>query len=401
MRVIFIGPFAWAPKGTVSARAFLVGQALAERGHEVLILMAPYDNPRDSGFEWMRDGVRLVNMRLPSWGDGAKARLTVPLAMARHAADAKPDVIHVFKPIGYAGLTGLWLRLFWPKLPVVLDNDDWEGRGGWADIKGYPRLWWRFFDWQEGWLARRANAVTVASRALETRMWSLGLCPEVVHYLPNGPSRIFRKRIISEDDVHTIRTMLGVGDAPLAAYVGQISYGSEVDLVLEALPTALETIPELRVVIVGGGDGVPVLRNTVCRSGLAAHVLFTGWLDENKTMDILAASDLALYPYRDSLINRAKSPSKITAYMAMGKAIVASAVGEIVEYLEGGRAGLLVDPGDAQAFAAGMVALLQDDRRAAKLGQRARQRIWGRYDWVRQVERVEDVYRKVTVRSIQ
>jgi hypothetical protein len=81
MHVLMIGPFAWAPKGTVSSRAFLMGRALVRRGHKVTILMPPYDNPCHSGYECERDGVDLINMVLPSWGDSPKARLTVPLAM--------------------------------------------------------------------------------------------------------------------------------------------------------------------------------------------------------------------------------------------------------------------------------------------------------------------------------
>jgi glycosyltransferase involved in cell wall biosynthesis len=84
--------------------------------------------------------------------------------------------------------------------------------------------------------------------------------------------------------------------------------------------------------------------------------------------------------------------------MAMGKPIVASAVGENVAYLDGGRAGLLVKPGDAAAFARGMLSLLKDPARAAELGRRAGQRVWTCYAWSRQVARLEQAY--VTARSI-
>ena len=393
MRVVMIGPFAWSPKGTVSARAFFIGRALVARGHQVTILMPPYNNPAHAGWEWARDGVQLVNLPMPSWGDSLQARLSVPLAMARRTARLKPDLVHVFKPLGYAGLAGLYLCLFCPRPPLVLDSDDWEGRGGWADVNPYPRLWRWFFAWQEGWLARRADAVTVASRTLQTQMWGLGLPPERVFYLPNGPDRMFRaRRQVSPDAQRRLRQTLGVGDAPLALYIGHISYGSEVDLILEALPMVVGAAPDLRVVIVGSGDGVPALQAQARRAGLGERVIFAGWVDHQATPVYLAAADLALYPYRDTLINRAKSPSKITAYMAMGKAIVASAVGENVAYLAGGQAGLLVEPGDARAFAEGMVALLRDPARAAELGRRAEKRVWECYDWERQVELVERAY---------
>jgi glycosyltransferase involved in cell wall biosynthesis len=394
MRIVMIGPFAWSPKGTVSARAFFMGRALVERGHQVTILMPPYNNPSHAGWEWARDGVQLVNMALPSWGDSMRARLTVPPAMARRAVRFKPDLVHVFKPLGYAGLTGMYLRLLWPRLPLVLDSDDWEGRGGWADVNPYPRLWRWFFAWQEGWLARRADAVTVASRTLQTQMWGLGQTPGRVFYLPNGPDRLFRQqRQVPIQAQRQLRQELGVGEAPLALYIGHISYGSEVSLILEALPHVLQAAHDIRIVIVGSGDGVPALREQARRAGLAERVVLAGWVDHARTPVYLAAADLALYPYRDTLINRAKSPSKIAAYMAMGKPIVASAVGEIVAYLEGGRAGLLTAPGDARAFAGGMVALLRDPARAARLGRRAEERIWERYDWSRQVLEVERAYR--------
>lgn len=395
-----IGPFAWAPKGTVSARAFLLGRALVERGHQVTILIPPYDNPRHAGWEWQQDGVRLVNMSMPSWGDSVRARLIVPPTMARRAIRVKPDLVHVFKPLGYAGLTGLYLCLFWRHLPLVLDSDDWEGRGGWADVNPYPRLWRWFFAWQEGWLTRHADVVTVASRTLESRMWSFGLRPECVFYLPNGPSPFFREhRQVPVEAQVGLRGALGVGDAPLALYIGHVSYGSEVNLLLEALPMVIEVFPDIRIVIMGSGDGIPVLQEQAQRAGLAERLIFTGWVDQQETPVYLAAADLALYPYRDTLINRSKSPSKITTYMAMGKPIVASAVGENVEYLDGGRAGLLVEPGNAQAFSEGMIALLRDPALAAKLGQRAERRVWECYDWAHQVVRVEKAYQTAIRRA--
>jgi glycosyltransferase involved in cell wall biosynthesis len=134
-------------------------------------------------------------------------------------------------------------------------------------------------------------------------------------------------------------------------------------------------------VIVGSGPGLNHLREAARDQAIIEHVIFTGRLEPSVVAALLATADIALYPYHDSLINRAKSPSKITAYMAMGRPIVASAVGELVAYLDGGRAGLLVEPDNADAFAAGMMELLLDRERAAIFGKRAEERIWAHYDW--------------------
>jgi glycosyltransferase involved in cell wall biosynthesis len=76
----------------------------------------------------------------------------------------------------------------------------------------------------------------------------------------------------------------------------------------------------------------------------------------------------------------------------MGKPIVAGAVGEVVDYLDGGHAGLLVAPDDPSAFALGVISLLRDPALASELGRRAKERVWQNYDWARQVIRVEAAY---------
>jgi glycosyltransferase involved in cell wall biosynthesis len=54
--------------------------------------------------------------------------------------------------------------------------------------------------------------------------------------------------------------------------------------------------------------------------------------------------------------------------MLAGRAVVASAAGGPLEIVEAGETGLLVPPGDADALAAAMLSLLDDDARRAAMG---------------------------------
>ena len=391
MNIVMIGSFAFAPKATVSKRAFFMARALVKRGHRVTILMPPYDNLADSGREWTQDGVRLVNMTI------RRVTATTPLSaafrMARLALALQPDVVHVFKPIGYSGLAGQLLAF--SRAPVALDHDDWEGRGGWADINPYPRLWRRFFIWQEADTLRRARAITVASRTLQTQVWGMGIDPARVFYIPNGPDESLRTRL--EESARAarraqVRAELGVGDAPLAVYLGQIPHGNDLDQALDALERVHLRLPELRLALLGTGDGLPALRAEVERRGLERAVLFTGWVEPARAPDYLAAADLAVYPYRDSLVNRSKCSAKIIEYMTVGLPIVASRVGQNVEYIEHGVSGLLAEPGDADSFAQLMLAALSDPQKAKTLGAAAQERIWARFNWERLAETVEQAY---------
>jgi glycosyltransferase involved in cell wall biosynthesis len=390
MKIVMVGPFASRPKSTVSVRALPMARALVGRGHQVTILMPPYDNPADSGKAWEVGGVRLENLvvrRNDTWH-----QVVVPPRMARRAVGLDPDVVHVFKPIGYGGLAGIYLRQF-SRRALVLDTDDWEGRGGWVDVNPYPALWRWFFDWQERWLVRHADALTVASRTLQTQVWGLGVDPARAIYLPNGPEPDLRLLgEVPDEEKAAVRAELGIGGAPFALYLGHIPHGSDLDLALEALARIRDRVPEARMVIAGVGDGLPGLKAQAEATGVTDRVVFPGWIEQERVPVYVAAADVAINPYRDTLINRSKCSAKVIVAMAMGTPVVSSRVGQNLEYIEDGRSGLLSEPGDVEDLARALAALLGDRAWAAELGRSARQRIWARFDWDARVEAIEQAY---------
>lgn len=385
MHVVMIGPFAYKPKGTVSARTFFAARALVKRGHCVTILLPPYDNLQDSGKRWTQDGVELENIALQP---GGLMPVTTAWTMARRAVALKPDVIHIFKPVGYAGLAAVMLKI--GNVPWVLDHDDWEGRGGWADVNPYPPLWKRFFCWQEPWVIQHARAVTVASRTLQTQVWGLGIDPSRVFYAPNGPDEALhnlQSPISNTQPATALRA-----NEQRAIYLGHIPHGNDLDQAIEAVSRLLPEFPGLRLVIAGVGDGLPVLQDIVTRRGLDKVVSFPGWIDPQRAPEVLASADVAIYPYRDTLINRAKCSAKLIAYMAAGLPIITSRVGQNAEYIEHGVSGWLVEPGDVDGLTNALRALLTDNARAQALGQAARQRLWEHFDWDVMVEQFLRAY---------
>src|ERR1700747_2057030 len=188
MRIAFVSGFAWEPKGTARVRAFPLAVELVNRGHEVAIFLTPYDNPAESGRKLELEGVRIVNVDV-----GEKPALRhAPLLVRRlrkAVGEYSPNVVHIFKPKGYAGAVCAWL-LMTGHSSVVLDCDDWEGWGGWNDVKTYPWIVKEYIDRQEKWLLRRTPVVTAASRALEKKAVELRESSRGVFYIPNcGASR--------------------------------------------------------------------------------------------------------------------------------------------------------------------------------------------------------------------
>jgi glycosyltransferase involved in cell wall biosynthesis len=223
----------------------------------------------------------------------------------------------------------------------------------------------------------------------------MGVPPERVLYVPNCPSPDFlaRREQVRQEDKAAVRQTLGIGTAPMAIYIGHITLGDDLDLALVAWRRVLEHVPQAKLVIVGAGEGLAALRSLAADLALDHSVFFTGWIDHEQVPAYLAAADVAVYPYRDTLINRAKCSIKILEYMAMGKAIVTHRVGQNVEYLEHNSSGFLAAPGSVDEFAAGLSLCLTDREHADRLGTRAARRIAHEFSWARRVADVERAYR--------
>jgi glycosyltransferase involved in cell wall biosynthesis len=380
LRIAFVCGFAWEPKGTVRARAFPLAAEVVSRGHEVTIFTAPYDNPSESRKEDVLEGVRILNIAV----DPVPNLLQVPLLVKRLCRVVQsycPDVVHVFKPKGYAGAACAWL-LMKNFGGLVLDCDDWEGWGGWNDVKDYPWIVKEYIDRQEKWLIRRVPAVTTASRILERRVVELRGSSRNVFYVPNcGASR---NNVTARESAHSCtgqvaRGFFGLPDGPVIFYGGQFDPADDVMFFCRAAERAARRSGATIVLVGEGPKVVEVKEFFVQREGIV--VRFFPRLPYEQFLQLIAASDVAAFPYPDTPIYRAKCSARIVDYMSMAKAVVTTAVGQNTEYIVDGESGVLVPPGDESRFAHELERLLKDPGLRLRLGQNAKERIKDKFSW--------------------
>ena len=380
MRIAFVSGFAWEPKGTARSRAFPLAAELVKKEHQVTIFLTPYDNPADSGQKRELEGVRIVNVDV-----GEKPGLRhVPLLVNRLCTAIRqhsPDVVHVFKPKGYAGAACTWLLMKGSR-SVVLDCDDWEGWGGWNEVKSYPWIVKEYIDRQERWLMRRAPVVTTASRTLQARAVELRESSKGVFYIPNcGGSR---ENIVHQEQALSMsadeaKKSFGLGDEPIIFYSGHFEAGDEFMFFCRAASPAARRLGAT-VVVVGEGPGLPRMKEFFThQEGVAAR--FFPRLPYDQFVRLLAAAEVAAFPYPNDPIHQAKCSARIIDYMSMGKAVVTTAVGQNTDYIVDGESGILVPPGDENRFTRELERLLQDEELRAHLGRQARRRIGEKFSW--------------------
>jgi glycosyltransferase involved in cell wall biosynthesis len=389
MRVVFIGPFGLRVKGTMSRRALPMAKALAARGHQVDAILPPWDCPEDSGREWEEGGVGVHNVALPPRFP-LLFHLLVTWRLVRRSLALQPDVVHCFKPKAYAGLSAaiIWClqRLGVTKVGLVVDSDDWEGWGGWNELGRYTWAQKRFFAWQERWGLTHCDAVTMASRALQTLAWSLGVVPKRVFYVPNGTDH--GSWITDQES----RFTLHASRFTVLLYTRFFEFQAE--RVIEVFERVAAEVPEVSFLIVGkglSGEEEELLRSASQRE-FADRIVYAGWVEPTELPRYLAAADVAIYPLDDNLLNRARCSAKLVDLMAAGSAIVAEDVGQSSEYIQHGRSGLLVGAGDIGAFARSVVRLWRDGRLRRTMGSEARRRVCKEFAWEKLVERIESAY---------
>lgn len=400
LKICYVAPFGLITKGTTAARLLPIAQAMAERGHQVRVIVPPWDDPATSPDLQLTQPRSKIHDKLELVFVPVKYKpqpLTVPLRMLEAILEFQPDVIHVFKPKAFSGLTAFLLSLL--KIPFVLDTDDWEGRGGYNEISPYSLQQKLLFNWQEQDLPKRAAGVTVASRTLETQTWGFGINKDRSVYLPNGiaPEKYAAwGKTTLEQKIQEQRKKLGLkpDDLVLVAYTRFVEFRPE--RLLEIFQLILEKLPNAKLLVVGGGfyNEEKSFLEAAKRLGICNLVRLTGRVNPAEVPLFLQCGDIAVYPFEDNLINRARSSAKFLDILMAQVPVVSEAVGELREYLINGKGGLLVAPGDNTAFAQAVVELasMPENTRSAFASQAA-QRLLTNYTWAQLTEPLETFYR--------
>lgn len=397
MNIVFIGPFGLQPKSTMRERALPLAKALVSRGHRVTLLIPPWDDPERAGQSWEDEGVQVVNVTLPG-PTPLFFHAGLTYSLVKRALALQPEVIHFFKPKAYAGLAhvALWglRRLGHRSVRLVLDTDDWEQ--AWNDILSYSTLQKRLFAWQEIWGLRHADAVTVASRALEqwVRRYRDGASPGV-HYLPNGYSPIKEEARLSLTSTtpQVVREQWRLDSAPTVLLYSRF-LEFRLGRVVALVGQVARQLPQARWLIVGRGlnGEEKELERQVNQAGLGRYVNFTGWLPLDQLPAYFQAADVAIFPYDDTWLNRTKCSIKLIDLLSTGLPVVADAVGQNCEYIQHNKTGILAPAGDDVAFGQALVELLQSPDQRRRLGQAAARAIREQFDWLQLAQSVERAY---------
>jgi len=312
-----------------------------------------------AGLSGVRQTARLLAEELPA-----------AVALARVIRRTRADVVHLGNGLR-ANFDGLLASLF-------------TGRPAVCHVKGFEK-----YGRRERWASGRVRSLVCMTRAILDYCREQGLRVDrarVVYDAVDG-AWLRPRRPAAE-----VRTALGIDSRiPCVGIVGNVQEWKGQAVLIEALAQLAREGASPHVLIVGGvhkaGEEYDArLRRRVDELGLSGRVHFLGFRED--VVDVMDALDVVVHAsVRPEPFGRV-----ILEGMLLGKPVIATRAGGVLELVDDGRTGFLVPPGDAGALAACLKRLLGDLPGARKVGDQARCWASEQFSLSRQVEEMLGIY---------
>jgi len=158
----------------------------------------------------------------------------------------------------------------------------------------------------------------------------------------------------------------------LAASMG---YRTAVEYVFAAMEHVWRRVPDCRLAMTVADPVEPLARELLARrdaGGLDPRIELHEAVPRRVLLDLYGASRALLAPLFEDDTSRARFPTKLGEYLASGRPVVTSAVGEVPRYFVDGETAFVAPPGLPEAFADRICRALEDAERAARVGAAGR-----------------------------
>lgn len=389
IRILYVTPFAQQVSGPDES---LLGLLKRLRGIIEPVVVLPPGSPQVSRYE--EAGATVVEQSMQRI-----RRTTNPGSLATYAGLFTPETIRFARLI-----RSHKIELVHTNMEVVLQS------GLAARLAGVPSVYHvrgtsfatpkRVCDVVVGAINRLADEIIVISRAVGDIFYERGIRDKVsMIYNSLDPSRFDH---LDKASVAKLRQELVGGerniDAPLVATVGRINPRKGLECFVESAAIVAREHPRARFAIVGDAAHDVELKYAARLRQLAASLGIGDRLVIAPAKHNIAELMSALDVFVMTTINEGFGRVAIEA-MAARRPVVASRVGGLIEIVQDGVTGNLVEVNDHAAFAKAVNALIRSPRQAVEMGMGGRKRVETVFSDDAQVPHVTKIYERALARK--
>lgn len=373
-------------KGGSAENTFLTVKGLDREKYDVLLIKGPLaasDLTPQEGLavernlrEVSESGVRIITLdslvrNVSLLNDVAALKSLVGLFLRE-----RPPIVHTHT--SKAGILGRWAA-FLSKVPVIIHTP--HGHVFWGYFNGWET---RLFIFIERITARRTDAIITLTEQEKRDHLRFRIAPEnrfsVIHSGIDG-----KNLLTMPSDPAAMKLELGIPDhAFIVGTVGRLTPVKGHRYLLEAAKEILTANPDCYFVFLGDGEISSELQDYARVLGIKDNVRFPGWRPDVGA--VMSVFDIFSLPSLNEGMGRV-----LVEAMMLGKPVVASRVGGILDLVRDNDNGLLVSPSDPQSLAAGISALANDPEKRRRLGERGRETA-ASFTSEAMVRKIEDLY---------
>jgi glycosyltransferase involved in cell wall biosynthesis len=176
-------------------------------------------------------------------------------------------------------------------------------------------------------------------------------------------------------------------------YLTHVRKNKGAHILLQAIPEIVKQVPDIEFTFVGRNYDREYFDRLVEDLGVKRYVRFTGLVERKELPGYFGAADLYCFPaLQDS------APFSLFEAMASGLPVIATYAKSIPEFLEHGKNGYLVEPGNVGELADAIVELVRDEEKMREFGSFNREQARQRFDWERCADTVERAYAELAQR---
>ncbi len=245
----------------------------------------------------------------------------------------------------------------------------------------------------ERYLFTHADHIVTVSNSL--RDYVLTVAPKArVTAIPNGVD-LDRFRGLSESAEWRAKVTADPAKDFVIGFIGSIKPWHGVELLVDALAELVKTDRSFSLCLVGNADQVKEdLQLRAQAKGLRDRLTIVGAVSYEDVPAMTRNCDVLVAPYPD-LTDFYFSPLKVFEYMAAGKPIVASGIGQLRDILVDGETALLTIPGDRDSLCAALLRLKSDSALRANLASSALQAATRNHSWKSRMETAVAIFDKL------
>ena len=174
-------------------------------------------------------------------------------------------------------------------------------------------------------------------------------------------------------------------------FAGAMYYHRGLDVLLEAIPKIIRKIPDAKFILLGSGNELEKLKETVLEKNLENSVEFKGWIEREKIPENISDASIGIGPLRLTDVTSQALPIKVLEYMAVSLPIIAQKGTLPDDILVNGKNGYFVN--GAEDLAEKISSLLNEPDTINQMGNQSRLMVQN-FSWDHIIKNVLEAARK-------